>query len=687
MGCGSEGGSDAEASAKFFPQSVASGDPRETSVVLWTRVVDSALPEQDLTLELEISKDANFGSVILLNGASRIALTALAASDHCVSVRVDSLEPGTTYYYRFRYSGSEGLVVSRRGRTRTAPRSDADVQVEFGVVCCQSYAGRYFHVLRQLVTYELDFVLHLGDYVYETGRAEATLPRSVVFGNPDEALRLGGGELAARSLDNYRDLYRLYRSDPDLQALHERFAMIVIPDDHEFSDDSHGATATYFDGRRNETDVERRLASDRAWFEYMPVDHAGTGATPFQADLDFPADLTIYRSFVFGKHLELVLTDERRYRPDHLVPEGALPGAIFALSDELPDVPVDELVPCVNVDAPDFTSYRDELVAQAPQLDFDASQLRGYLSAPWLNAQLVALGSTLQPIALDEPTLRRGYAYHQLLKTAAYARIGARYLLAERPFYEFARLKLQAEPESQNLLGEEQRAWFLKTMRASSRTFKIWGSEVGFLSRKLDLSGISALPPEMQTRVVISADDWDGFPDERSALFDELVALDNVVILSGDLHCFFAGTPFDPSAPNERRLVEILTGSVSSTVWLDAIAEALSSDPSVPPAVAGVARAVGPLLQDPTKIPNPHLAFQELASHGCSVIRVDGEELAAELLLVSSDDVKSPRLSGPLSKHFRTERLRVRAGTRTLERAFTDGYYSWDVTAARWVAS
>ena len=110
-------------------------------------------------------------------------------------------------------------------------------------------------------------------------------------------------------------------------------------------------------------------------------------------------------------------------------------------------------------------------------------------------------------------------------------------------------------------------------------------------------------------------------------------------------------------------------------------------DPSVPAAVANVASAVGPLLQDQTTKPNPHLAFQDLSSHGASVVSVDAEAFAAELLFISSDDVKSATLPGSFEKHFRSERLRVKAGSRTLERAFTDGFYSWDVISATWLPS
>ncbi|MGC4092509.1 MAG: alkaline phosphatase D family protein [Polyangiaceae bacterium] len=687
LGCGSDTEDSFALGMRYFPQSVASGDPRENSVMLWTRLVDAEHLEEDLDLELEVSLLESFAEVLALDGQAASKLKALAAFDHCVSVRIDALSPATTYYYRFRYTGPDGLVVSRTGRTRTAPESDANAPVKFGVVCCQSYSGRYFHVLRQLATYDLDFVLHLGDYIYETGSKSAAGARSVVFEKPEEALERGDG-LAARSLDNYRDLYKLYRSDRDLQALHERCAMIVIADDHEFSDDCHGATATYEDGRVDETDVARRAASDQAWFEYMPVDYTLSSTSKWQPALGFPEELKIYRSFVFGQHLELVLTDERRYRPDHLVPENALPGAIFADRAELvAEASVDELVPYVDIETYADGAYQQELVAHADALGLEAAAISGRISAPWLNEQLTAASSTLTPVDVSDAALARGYAYHQLLKSAQYSAIGSRYVLAEKPFHALAALRYRdSGGAAQNMLGVEQRAWFLDTFKRSTRTFKVWGSELGLLSRTLDLNGIAQLPAELQTRVVISGDDWDGFPDERRALLSELSALENTILLSGDLHCFFAATPFNPEAP-DKRVVEFLTGSVSSTVWLDAITQQLQADPSVPPGVASVAAAVGALLKDPVKKPNPHLAFQELGSHGCSVISVDGTELLADFLFISSDDIKLKTLPAPLAKRVTSQSFRVKSGSATLEQKLVDGYYAWDVESASWVAS
>lgn len=690
-GCASD---DAEAelgTSPFFPQSVASGDPRPNSVVLWTRVLDAEQPDTDLELELEVALDAAFKEALTLDGAGLRSVVAEAQFDHAVRVRVDGLTPGTHYYYRFSYESGGGRVSSNVGRTKTAPSEDDTSAVRFAVVCCQDYDGRYYHVLRRLVSEELDFVLHLGDYVYET----VGLPpfpagsRQVTLGRPKEALLLdGGAALAVRTLDNYRDLYRTYRADRDLQALHERFPIIAIWDDHEYSDDCYGATSNYFDGRRDETDFERRAAADQAWFEYMPVDFSAPPSSAWDPSRDFPDNLSIYRSFGFGRHLELVLTDLRRYRPDHLVPENALPGAIFLTEAELGADAPSELVPYVEIDAYAGAEYQSVLRANAIELELDADSITGPVSVPWINAALekLSVAELPAPIPVDDAALSRGYSYQQVLKTSQFSRVGARYLVAEAPFSALAAARnLATDGAAQRLMGETQRAWFLDTLAQSERTFKVWGSEVAFMPKVIDLSRNTTLPMELRRRILISAEDWDGFPDERKALLDSLAALDNLVILSGDLHCFFVGTPFDPSAP-ERRVIEFLTGSVTSTTWLEATKSIIASDPTLPPGAALLVAGVGGLLQDPVTKPNPHLAFEELSKNGFTIIDVDGEALRAELLMIASAELKQRALSGSLASHFTSERFRVQSGSKTLEREQAGAFTRWDTESASWVS-
>ncbi|HET7542278.1 MAG TPA: alkaline phosphatase D family protein [Polyangiaceae bacterium] len=686
-------------SARVFPQSLASGDPRATSVVLWTRVVDSEHPNSDLQVSLELALNADFTQRVSLDGAQSRKLLASAAFDHCVKTRVEGLTPGTEYYYRFSYERDGARATTRIGRTKTAPSEGADVSVRFAVVSCQDYAGKYFHAYRMLATLDLDVVVHLGDYVYETTADPsfqvADAARKVSFGKPEQALSLGSGNgayQAAQSLDNYRDLYRLYRTDPDLQAVHERFAMIAIQDDHEFSDDCHGAVSAYEDGRVDETNLERRLAADQAWFEYMPADLSQAPTRDWDASQPFPDQLSYYRSFLFGRHLELVMTDLRRYRPDHLVPEDAFPGAVFLEQPELLDISGGELPPdaVAYVDIGSYAGgvYQRALSAGAEQLGFQESSIRGLLSVPFINGALDALALS-RPAAIvpEESELARGYAYHQLLKSDEFSRIGSRYVLALKPFEALAKARFRdTKGQSERLMGETQRAWFLDTMKASTRTFKIWGSEVCLMSRHIDLTPVTLAPETLRQKIAISAEDWDGFPNERAALLGELSQLDNVVIVSGDLHCFFAGTPYSNDDP-QQRVVEFVTGSLSSTTWLDGLSALAEENPSLPPETKFIAASIPSLLVDPDTRPNPHLAWQNLADNGFAVFEANGERLSAKLLSLSSAAVATApgELGVDLSSLFSEQNFEVRAGSADLFRERDGVRERWDIETMTWV--
>lgn len=679
--------------ALYFPQSVASGDPRPESVVLWTRYLD---PDggDEAELELEVSRDVDFSDRVELDGAPRLSLVARADADFCVKVRVTELEPGTTYYYRFSASLTGERRVSRTGRTRTAPAPDADTPVRFAVISCQDYGGRYYHVLAHLAEQDVDFVVHLGDYVYETtgdpSFQEGSAERQVVFGDESSAIDRDG-YFAARSLDNYRDLYRVCRSDRDLQLVHERFPIIAVWDDHEFSNDSHGAESTYLDGREPELDLERRRNADQAWFEYMPVDFDSAPSRAFEPELQFPDDFAIHRSFVFGRHVELVMTDLRRYRPDHLVAEDAFPGAVFADANALAEVRLDEPeyeVPYVDVGTFAGGVYRDALRELAVDLDFDASRVDGLLSIPWINSTLEGAGRS-EPAAISEGDAEgRGYAYHQLLKTAPYGSLGARYLVAERPFHALSAVRFrESDGGSERLMGESQRAWFLETMRASTRSYKVWGNGFTLMSRAIDLSGVTIAPPEMQQRLLITAEDWDGAPNERDELLGALAGVDDIVVFSGDIHAFFAGTPHERGAP-DTPVVEFVCGSVSSTTWARGIESAIEQEPSIPPGTALLARAVGNLLVDSDRRPNPHLAHSDLEKNGYALVEADGERLSTTFYAVDPLVLVEPQsaLAEPLDSYFDAIEFRVPRGSRALERRTGDAWERWDPEAFSWRA-
>lgn len=293
-----------------FPQGIASGDPRPDSVILWTRVTPlGGLPEE---VQLELAMDEAFTQMLPLEGAGLFA--AVPEADHTVRVKVTKLAAYTTYYYRFTARG----VTSPVGRTKTAPAPDQDVPVKIAFASCQDFVGRYYHAWASIADEDIDFVLHLGDYVYETTGD----PRFQETVAPRRKITLPDGMTvrdfqAALTLRDYRALYRQYRSDPDLRRVHARFPFVCIWDDHEFSDDSWGDHGTYFSERNgDEKDTARRHAANRAWYEYQPADVMFDDAAPW------PQDIQIHRSLRYGKHVELFLLDERTHRDDHLIPEG-----------------------------------------------------------------------------------------------------------------------------------------------------------------------------------------------------------------------------------------------------------------------------------------------------------------------------------------------------------------------------
>ena len=150
----------------LFPEGVASGDPQADSVILWTRrpPADGKAPPR---LTVEVSEDKAFQRVVATAPA-----VASAASDWTSRVLVGGLKPSREYWYRFVGADGQG---SRVGRTTTAPALDDPREVRFAFVSCQNanqgamnaYRRMIFEDERAAPDKRLDFVCHLGDFIYE----------------------------------------------------------------------------------------------------------------------------------------------------------------------------------------------------------------------------------------------------------------------------------------------------------------------------------------------------------------------------------------------------------------------------------------------------------------------------------------------------------------------------------------
>lgn len=292
-----------------FQYGVASGDPLPDRVVIWSRVTPSpeATPGSGLGAPTPVTWIVASDSALTDVVASGTVTTS-PDSDHTVKVDVDGLSPATAYFYGFRV----GTDTSPVGRTKTAPAIDADnAGLRFGLVSCSNYAQGYFSAYRHLATRnDLDFVLHVGDYIYEYGNGQYGSFRAV--DPPTEIL----------TLEDYRRRHALYRSDPDLAALHARYPFILTIDDHEVTNDA------WRDGAENHQPGEgdyptRRGFAYRAYFEWLPI-------------RDTLPDPIFYRRLQFGSLADVTMLDLRSYRDQQVttIAEAADPARTMLGADQ-----------------------------------------------------------------------------------------------------------------------------------------------------------------------------------------------------------------------------------------------------------------------------------------------------------------------------------------------------------------
>lgn len=513
--------------ATRFPQGLASGDPQPDAVLLWTRAVPD-MPGDSVELICQVSTDESFETLVL-----EMLATSRAESDYTIRLFAMGLDPDTTYFYRFI---ADGEVGPHTGRTRTAPAPDSERAIRYAFTSCQNFERGHYGAWARLVAddvnapenEQLDFVLHLGDFIYEVigdvpegvdaSRKIPPFPNGSAPWVPDGTKPYWtAGATWAVTLEDYRHLYKAYLSDPDLQAARARFPFICTWDDHEFTNDCWQTHDTYFgDG---EPAQKRKLAANQAWFEFIPailseaqavspatnqardfaptsVNNSAYGAYD-DALLNTNADslaalasMTIYRSLSFGKMLDLVVTDLRSYRSPPLVTE-----------------PVKELL---------GGSSRINVVRVIKELDAGRTANNGNP-----NAKL-----TYQNREIENPRLN--------------APMGT-------------------------CMGAPQKQWFKETMKASSAKWRVWANSIPAVSVRLNLSQVPSVDLEDS---YLGVDAWQGFPGELSELMGFLKSegITNLVSCSGDYHTHAAGRlAIDPDAEEPDFVaVDFATTSISS---------------------------------------------------------------------------------------------------------------------------
>ena len=236
---------------RSFSHGVASGEPGPDRVLLWTRFPAT----QDTKITWEMAEDEAFTRI-----AAHGEAIASPANDYCVKAWAKGLKPGRWYNFRFIAPNGTKSVI---GRTRTLPVGKV-AKFRMAVFSCSNLGFGFFNAYGHAVQAgEFDLAVHLGDYFYEYKRGDYPSAKQVIAGREaplDEAATLA----------TYRERFATYRSDPDLQRLHQALPMVAMWDDHETSNDTWVGGAENHDASEGDW-ATRKALSEKAYREWMPV--------------------------------------------------------------------------------------------------------------------------------------------------------------------------------------------------------------------------------------------------------------------------------------------------------------------------------------------------------------------------------------------------------------------------------
>lgn len=603
----------------LFPEGVASGDPEPYSVVLWTRRPFEDRQEAHLTLE--VASDPDFRRVIASARAP-----VVAAADWTCRVLASGLTPSTIYWYRFTDDDGSG---SRVGRTVTAPRPEDGRAVRYAFVSCQSINDGAQNAYRRMIWEDerasaetrLDFVLHLGDFIYEVVQYPDETARRfdrTVFdiGRVPDARKVASFHVPT-TVEGYRTIYRANLHDLDVQDARARWPFVCIGDNHEFSWQGWQSLIKY-PGGATEPAQALRVAANQAWWEYIPsrvAKSSGAGLAKFDGpalndrpitsfdqdglgteagNLAAIGSLRAYRAMRFGRHLELILTDLHSY----------------AMED-----------PTAADDADAFSSKDFPMLFPEGAVEvLDAGKTFGNGSPP---ADLDAFGKLVPNFRKDGPAF--------------------------------------------TALGRVQKGWLKRTLLESGATWKVWGATNATLDMRADpqhLPEAVGKPWPYEGYATFGGGDFSAAIAERAEIYDTVRdgKVEGFVVVSGDRHSFWGGYAAKALPPRAFEPVGIafVTASISAVGLAESLEHGLRNHPLRGMYTTGgvSGRAAEPTinmllkrgvrsaleyarsgdLEKARALTNeelaPHLTFVDMAGHGYSVMTVSADAVETEFVCI-----------------------------------------------------
>jgi alkaline phosphatase D len=584
-------------------------------------------------LTVEVAEDETFRRVI-----AHAQTPVSSAADWTTRVLIGGLKPARTYWYRFTDTDGNG---SRVGRTITAPLPNDTRTVNFAFVSCQDVNEGKLNAYRRMIyederapaAQQLDFVLHLGDFIYEVVQypeeGNTRFDRTIY-----EVARIPDGGKTGNlhyplNVEGYRAVYKGYLADPDLQDARARWPFVCMWDNHEFS--WQGRQSILQAGGEPQPGQTVKVAANQAWFEFVPArvsppsgslaefgtvavknvkidkwDENGLGLEP--NNLTAIRSLIAYRALRYGKHLDLLITDQHSFGGDD-PSNGEGIGKIYD---------------------PSF---------------------RGYFSEEAM-------------IALD-----MGRSFDGGKPPA------------ELRFRDARIPNPRKDTPPRTILGVEQKAWFKDHLRKSKATWKIWGNSLGALDHRVDLqnlpAGMAKNPWPADTYGIGRTDDYGAAYAERKEIYDLVrdAKITGFAIVSGDRHSFWAGyaTANLPPRKFEPVGLSFVGGSLASPGAMEALEHGLRKDHPLRALFLAdrpdggkpgwtnnmllrhgvrscleyaksfdLARARS--LSNPDLA--PHLEFVDLGGHGYAKVQLSTNEMRTEFVCIPRPIARSERPDG-----------------------------------------
>lgn len=283
----------------LFRHGIASGDPLQTRLILWTAITPVDAPPKVFA---QMAVDDGFTDIVW-SGEIDVPLQRAVNGTIPLKIEADGLQAGTEYFYRFRTrSGETTGETSAIGRAKTLAEGHVE-ELNIAVVSCSNHPAGYFHSYRHIAdSAPVDVVIHLGDYIYEYGLGGfATLDAEALGRIPEP-------KHECVTLDDYRRRYAQYHADPDLQAAHAAAPWIVTWDDHENANNSWSGGADNHQPEDGDW-ATREAASLSAFYEWTPTREpaAGEPRSAFWRDFDFGdiASLTMLETRLSGRSAQV----------------------------------------------------------------------------------------------------------------------------------------------------------------------------------------------------------------------------------------------------------------------------------------------------------------------------------------------------------------------------------------------